>query len=394
MYAERSAARAVLVQAARSLADRLPKLAERLVAEIRDGSPDYAAQGGAFDEDLIRKLSHDGLRAGLRAIIDPRAPRADLRFAEYLGRTHAERGRPLDALLRAYRLAGRMLWEELLDVVAVEQPDQLATLARSVPHSWKAIDLQSNRASESYHRRRDELLSQDADRVYEALDALLEDRDPGHLAPVAARLGLPKRGRYAVVAASGGPPDTAADGRTPPNGGIRLIWREGPGVAAGIAHLGTEGLDQLVEGLRPVLNGNAGVSLTVGGLSELGRARRMADLALRTCTGAGPEIARLDRRLPAAILAAQPDLSAGLRDIVLGPVLALAPQERDVLLRTFEVWLDCTRLAEAAARLYCHPNTVLNRMHRIEELSGRSHNRPSDLVELALALHAHRAVDE
>ena len=39
----------------------------------------------------------------------------------------------------------------------------------------------------------------------------------------------------------------------------------------------------------------------------------------------------------------------------------------------------------AAAKIYCHPNTVRHRLHRIEELTDRSLSRPKDVAELCLA---------
>ncbi|MFE3757608.1 helix-turn-helix domain-containing protein [Nocardia tengchongensis] len=40
--------------------------------------------------------------------------------------------------------------------------------------------------------------------------------------------------------------------------------------------------------------------------------------------------------------------------------------------------------------LYCHRNTVLNRLRRIEELTGRSIAEPRAMIELALAVEAAR----
>ncbi|MFB7218576.1 PucR family transcriptional regulator [Streptomyces sp. NPDC056227] len=56
----------------------------------------------------------------------------------------------------------------------------------------------------------------------------------------------------------------------------------------------------------------------------------------------------------------------------LGAVLDTAA-EREALLSTLRVWLDngCSA-ARAAELLYCHRNTVLNRIGRIAELTGRS----------------------
>ncbi|MGV9774257.1 PucR family transcriptional regulator [Streptosporangium sp. NPDC003464] len=129
----------------------------------------------------------------------------------------------------------------------------------------------------------------------------------------------------------------------------------------------------------------------VEGLTELGRARRLAELALRTCVGEGPEIALLEDRLPAAPVVSQPELAGHLSGAVLRPILALDPADREVLLGTLEAWLRCEGSAmRTTGQLYCHRNTVFNRIRRIEQLTGRSLARPLDIVELALALDAVR----
>jgi DNA-binding PucR family transcriptional regulator len=133
-----------------------------------------------------------------------------------------------------------------------------------------------------------------------------------------------------------------------------------------------------------------GVGPVVGELAGLGAARRAADTALRTCTGDG-DIALLHERLPAALVVSLPDFGAALVARALGPVLELDHQDRESMLTTLAVWLDCAGSAQrAGARLYCHRNTVLNRLRRYEQLSGRSLNHPRDLVELSLAMDAHR----
>ena len=43
-----------------------------------------------------------------------------------------------------------------------------------------------------------------------------------------------------------------------------------------------------------------------------------------------------------------------------------------------------------AAAIYCHPNTVRHRLHRIEDLTGRSLSRPKDIAELCLAFEVER----
>lgn len=73
----------------------------------------------------------------------------------------------------------------------------------------------------------------------------------------------------------------------------------------------------------------------------------------------------------------------------LGPVLELPPKERDILLTTLAVWLaeNCSA-ANAAPRLHCHRNTVINRLQRITMLLGRPLEGQRSYVELSLALAA------
>jgi DNA-binding PucR family transcriptional regulator len=63
-------------------------------------------------------------------------------------------------------------------------------------------------------------------------------------------------------------------------------------------------------------------------------------------------------------------------------VLALDPDKPDVLLETLTTWLDTGRSAgQTGTRLYCHRHTVLNRLCRLEALTGRSLERVDHLVE-------------
>jgi DNA-binding PucR family transcriptional regulator len=133
-----------------------------------------------------------------------------------------------------------------------------------------------------------------------------------------------------------------------------------------------------------------GISLAVEGLAELGRARRLAELAVRTITSRDG-VCCLEERFPAALLTVRPDLARELGNRVLGPVLALDKVSRDLLLDALDAWLDADGSAlHAAATLYCHRNTVLNRIRRLERLTKRSLSVPNHLVELSLALQAYR----
>jgi DNA-binding PucR family transcriptional regulator len=64
-----------------------------------------------------------------------------------------------------------------------------------------------------------------------------------------------------------------------------------------------------------------------------------------------------------------------------------------MLLATLRTWLDEDGATSSAAdKLHVHRNTVRYRLHRIEELSGRSLTHPTGLTELYLALEAVRVL--
>lgn len=405
-------------KAVQRLSGRLPDLADRLVAEILRGE-EWDRPAGLRDD--LWQMCHIGLGHGMEAILDPGGGRTDLEWAERLGRRRAEQGQPLDRLLRSYRLAGKIFWEAVVETVGQEEPAHVPTLIRHATRTWSAIDEQSSTAAAAYHRTEYDLLRRSEERTRAVVDALLEGQgvDGGLLATAGEVLGLPEQGRYAVVVlgqadppgSPGSPGSPDPSGPSGPSGrpggadrpgaagpveagGMRFIWRMRADTQVALVALGTAGLDELIETLRPQARAHAGVSPVVCTLAELGTARWLAELALRTCWSAEPEIALLDRRLPGALVVSQPRLAGRLGRTVLGPLYELDPAYRDVLLATLTTWLQCDGSASrAAARLYCHHNTVLNRLRRIERLTGRLLSRPNDLAEVVLALSAVRLLE-
>ncbi|MEO3826595.1 helix-turn-helix domain-containing protein [Actinomadura sp. B10D3] len=383
--------RTIMRKAVLRLADRLPDLADRLTAEILSG--DRGDRDDPYRGD-VWEMCHTGYGHGLDTILDPDRGRADLEWARRLGQRRAHQGQPLDQLLRSYRLAGRVFWEAVVEVVGRHDPENLPALIRQATRIWDTIDQQSGAAAAAYHRTELDLARRSEERVQAIVDALLDGQgaDGGLLATATSVLGLPATGRYAVVmlGAEGGFGD-GADRRPGDTGGMRFIWRLRTDAQVALVALGAAGLDELVAAVHPYARSHAGVSPVVGSLAELGGARWFAELALRTCRGPGNQIARLDRRLPDALVLSQPRLAGRLGHVALGGLAEVEPGFRDALLATLETWLECEgSAARAADRLFCHRNTVLNRLRKIEQLTGRTLARPGDLVELVLALSALR----
>jgi hypothetical protein len=382
----------VLTHACTSLLERLPELVDEHVKGLHECEPAY---GHTVPYDQHWQEAHEAMRIGIEMISAPRAsPRRDLSHADGMGRRRAEQGMPLELVVHSYRHAGRVVWDALIEG-AREDPAQLVVLMPAATMVWSAVDALADTAADAYRATELELRRRTDEQVQALLDALLQGkRTPELCSRAAAGLDLPENGRYAVVVLRYDRHRVPAPFHRRVQGeGVRFLWRVRADSEIGVASLaeGT-GLDELSQLLATQrCPGPGGISPVVVGLSELGRARRLAELALRTCPPDITGIVRLDRRLTPAMVADRSEMTDLLVDEVLGGLLQLEPGDRAVLLETLAVWLDCEGSAgRAAGRLYCHRNTVFNRLRRLEQLTSRSLSYPRDLAEVILAVEALR----
>ncbi|NBM14710.1 CdaR family transcriptional regulator [Streptomyces sp. GC420] len=383
---------AVLHRSARVLLDDLPQLTDQLVAALREHEPAYRAAIESDPADVWQE-AHRSLRFSVGSLIDPRRTRDAARnCSRQIGADRAEQGMPLDALLHAFRLGGGMVWKNLVEVTAESRPEDVRLLVHVAADVWSFVDEHCSLVAESYRQVERRLTWRRENRLRVMAAALLDGTSRiADLPEVSAALDLPEQGRYAVVAVDGGrgAPRTGprpACGRT----GGRVLWHAGEDMEYGIVLIGEGSLGELAATMTGPPGARIGVSSVVEGLAAVGDARRLAETALRACPRSGGTVL-LEEHLPTALVVSAPALGSALADRVLGPLLRLDPSDRDLLLDTLSVWLDCDGSAQrASARLYCHRNTVLNRLRRCEQLTGRSLTRPADVVEFSLALTARR----
>jgi hypothetical protein len=174
--------------------------------------------------------------------------------------------------------------------------------------------------------------------------------------------------------------------------GIPSAWRLRPGFQIGIA-CPSDGakLDPLVSALREIATGRIGISPPYPALGDTAHGLRLARLALTATRPGIPEVTLFDASPLAVTAVAASDVMARVSRTVLGSLLDLPTDEQAILLETLEAWRDNNgSAADAAAKLYCHSNTVRHRLHRIEERTGRSLCDPRSVAELCLALEAVR----
>ncbi|WP_405750234.1 helix-turn-helix domain-containing protein [Streptomyces sp. NBC_00012] len=377
----------------------IDELTRRVVDDIHVHSGTYAS-GSPVSRDDLRDICRDNL---LRALEDFGGLSSDGGDAEYAaretGRRRAEQGVPLDTVLQAYRRGGRVMWQVMAEHLRATRgtPDAVGPVAADRDTEldmagavWETIDRYSLVMAESYRLTQLEMQGRQDTRRVALFEALLDGRgdDPAVAAAASAALGVPVHDRYVIVVA-------AQDPAAPPNPapvldehGIWSFWRPRSGRYAGIVRLASGESAVLLDLLRHRTGATAGVSPEFDRLARAGRALRLAEQALRTLPAGSGEVAAFDDRLAEVLLVGRPEIAERIVTTWLGGVLDTAA-ERDVLLGTLRVWLDhgCSA-ARAAEELYCHRNTVLNRIGRIAELTGASAESGEVRLGWALALRA------
>jgi len=375
--------------------DELPQLTDRMVALLRKEEPAY--RSAAVDQDELWHEVYRSLRHNVGSLLRPKELRESARRCSWrIGAERAEQGLPLDALLRAFRLGGAVVWQALVDRVTQRDPDGVRLMVHVAAQVWDFVDEHCAVVAEAYRQTERRLTWRLENRHRLMAEALLEGTmRVADLPEVAGALGLPERGRYAVVITAGtGREAHRATVRARVPAGARVLWHPRTDADLGIVLLGDSSLEELAAAL-PTLSGvRTGIGFAVDGLAAVGEARRLAETALRSAVPGGAPVL-LDEHLPAALLVSSPDLATALAERVLGPVLRLESADRDLLLDPLTVWLECDGSARrAGSRLFCHRNTVLNRLRRFEQLTGRSLSRPHEVAELSLALTARRVLQD
>ncbi|WP_149182510.1 CdaR family transcriptional regulator [Streptomyces sp. TRM49041] len=376
-------------RACRSLLRHGPEVADSVVRKIRAEVPYYADPVLAPPD--LRRTVGAGVQYGLEAALEPDRIVDVERYTRELGRRRAEQGRPLDEVLHAFRVAGSEVWNAIIQVVDRDGLGDARQLVHVAELVWKSNDRDAVLVADAYRQAAEGVASRHGERVRLILGALLERGSrPEFVRNASAILDLPLDGRFAVAVVGATPPYGRVPRALPEVRGLRILRHAGDGRDVLVAHLGDRPLDALVSVLEAGAGLRIGISPVVHGLESLARAHDLAALALRTCHADG-EIARLDTRLPDGLLVSRPDLSAHLAQGVLRPLYDLDPADRETLLGTVGVWIENGGSAvRAAQHMFCHRNTVLNRLRRFEQITGLTLTRPRDLVHLTLALDAQR----
>lgn len=383
--------------AARLLA-RVPQLAGELVCAIEEHNPGYRTMAVVPRDELWRSC-HDNLTRVLEMLAQPGTGSGRPGDSEHYdaawatGRRRAEQGLPLDDVLRSFRLGGRLVWQALIDQAHADHLADTAGLLDVATRVWEVVDTISAQVAAAYHVAESDLLRADAHRMAMLWEGLLNGQAKAisFAHEVSRILGVPVAGPYAVVVADLGPAtaDTAALRRRLAAQEIASAWQTRADALVGILALRQPTLTGVLAPVAEALDTPAGVSLVVHGLAEVDAAYQQALLARRTVRDDTAAVTALEERLPEALLLSSPELARQLMHRWLGELLDIEPTERGLLLGTLRIWVatggSVKHTADAA---FCHRNTVINRLQRMQAITGHDFTDPGCLVELKLALRA------
>ncbi|HEY4268144.1 MAG TPA: helix-turn-helix domain-containing protein [Galbitalea sp.] len=314
--------------------------------------------------------------------------------ADLIRQLGAERARdqvPLVPVLDALRACTQYLWAEIVDIARAGDAVTDTHLVDVASEVWLMNETIVRLTSEGYSTEQAAMLeARQYERFSLVYSVLIGSDGSFTLWEAVDALRLPRAGRWVVVAVR-----AAAVGQMPLPGieadllavDIRSAWVLLTDLQIGI--VSTE-VDGAVADLRSRLRESgcaAGLSLELIDYNDAPRGLRLAITALTTARNG--EVAAFGDQPIESIAAGAPDISGQLAESVLGKLLALPPSERELLLGVLDEWFRNDGSVNAvASAMFVHPNTVRNRMHRIEMLTGRLLSRPRDAAELYLAVSA------
>jgi hypothetical protein len=381
------------------LLDQVDAATDRMIDVLVRTEPAYRELLDHGEEEL-RATTRANIERGMRVLIGAASGngRTSLRAARDVGRRRAAQGIPLEAVLRAYRLGGQVTWEALLEVSRRSCREHDTLLLEVAGSIWRTNDSECGAVAEGYRAEQRRLAGVDDEARQHVLDGLLDGRggDPAFVRTASELLAIPLEGRLVAVVAlpdADNSPALDAPAAVLLKRGVRSVWGVRSGAQVGIVALGQLPGCEVMTWLRGMATGPVGVSAVVVGAAAAGSAYRLAETAARTLPPGSGCVVTIDERLPEALMSNSPEISSRLIGQSLGGLLELPDDEREVLLDTLAAFLASDGSpTRAADELFCHRNTVMHRLRRIESVTGRklTDSRSRLLWQLALLGTEHR----
>ena len=367
------------------------RMARRIASEI--SVPGHLNTVGYLRS--IVSACRDALRVLVRRLHDGRGPRAgDLDRLAQTGAEQADLAIPLDVLLSAYRVAAKVVWEEVVGTVAREHEMPSATLIALAAQVIDYLDEISAAVGAAYLERRERLLRRRDQELDRLLHRLLAGDVSAELRVAAAACDVDLTPPYRVLACLWpGDQDQLSERVVRPLHALPVSASEGSWVLL---------LDPRIDHLQVCTAASKAEPAAVFGigpvaerLSDVASAARRAQLAVEVGERLEPgRNIHDDAELGIfAVLDTDPEAVRRFVASILGPLAAEGADRRGELRETLETVLSTSGLGEAAASLGLHRHTIVYRLQRIRDL-GVPVDDPARRHLLWLALRARRLLPQ
>ncbi|MDQ0733808.1 PucR family transcriptional regulator [Arthrobacter agilis] len=365
----------------RCLAD-IDGIAERFLIDVQD-IEGYA--GSPVQDKDLRETAVASMELLLRIVGGLPVPDRLAGISDALGHRRAHQGVPLESLLQAVRMDFRILWTDMLARVPAAS---LSDFTQDAVRVWEAVEFHTTRVHAGYM---DELASMAHEKEQQRaflLSRLLssDGRDAQLLGQAARALGVASSGAFVVAV------------------GVESARKE---FRAGVARAQAEeylherdgALILILEDRRPA-SGRTGTEVPVWltrlrcfvapvaeSLAEVPKMVRVALEAVAVLDLAAPGHQTIRQAWGPVAAERLGEFGEVLGDAVLAPLAGIPVAESDRLVETVLAYVQTGSVSRAAQQLYCHRNTVLNRLARVHQLTGYDPAVPTDAATLLAALN-------
>jgi hypothetical protein len=399
---------------ARRLAGREEEIARHIVARCREEIVDYRAGDASLSADATG-LALDNVEA-LLANLERGEPvsNGQLEKTRMGAARRVHQGVSLESFLHAGRLWGQVAWETLRAAARGDSPSEREAALEIASSVMRHVDLASTAGAHAYLHEAQGFSNYGHVLRRDLLEALLGgERDVNRARRRAHSLGMRLAENYVVLVirpqqvppgvTDGQPVATRAIVRymvevarthlRPPSGALLVGVRDAEVVALypvsepAQVHTAKEDAGSLAGAVAPSRwsvgmsgwhPGPAGIALSFGEAKEAAQIAAGSGITGRAVT--------LDEVLIDHIARFTPDVGRVLDD-TLHPLVEYDLVHGTALVPTVAAYVDAGfNLTRSAEVLHVHPNTVMYRLRRVKELSGRDPHDPDDLLILFLAL--------
>jgi hypothetical protein len=341
----------------------------------------------------------DGCASNIRPVLE--AITADTEFdtsaAATLGIERARDGVPLASVMEAYRVGFHGVWDAAMKESAARSNHNGDAVRLLTAKIFAAQDIFTATMAAAYRDEQSRRAFDDESERSVLIDSVLHGRlfEQSSVWEAADYLRLPSEGPFVVIAA-----EVAVVGTEALPGiesklrsmDVFSAWRLLPDLQVGIVHVKSDKhMNNVLGLLARMATDRVGMSARFDDLRETAQALRFARVMLRGRAEPGLRVSLFDGSILSTAAVSAPEIMVKLVTPTIECFAELGDNERDILFDTFRVWLESDGSLRAAGELlFCHPNTVRYRLHRIEQRTGRSLAQPRDVAELSLAFEVHR----